>query len=81
MSKIVRSRVHNAYLDMARVYTWSEPFTATGRVAVREPNLQAVARDFEVALEPPLTLSARRAFVPFSGIVIALLVIELFSFR
>ncbi|KAG0422832.1 hypothetical protein HPB47_001354, partial [Ixodes persulcatus] len=62
-----RSGVPCPELGMVRVHPRSEPHSATGRVSLREPNLQAVARDFEVALDPPVTLSPRRAFVPFQG--------------
>ncbi|KAH8407953.1 hypothetical protein KR222_005001, partial [Zaprionus bogoriensis] len=52
-----------------RVHGQSITHTATGRISMVEPNLQNVAKDFDIELpaskqEPKLTISCRSAFAP-----------------
>ncbi|KAK7072181.1 hypothetical protein SK128_021895, partial [Halocaridina rubra] len=43
-------RVHNKRLAMERIHPSTHIFTATGRVTMHEPNLQAVPRDFNIQI-------------------------------
>lgn len=67
LNPILRNKTFNQQLSMYRIYTTSDTFTATGRVTMHEPNLQAVARDFEAGMNDPRTLCLRDAFIPFAG--------------
>ncbi|EDW83667.2 uncharacterized protein Dwil_GK13557 [Drosophila willistoni] len=48
-----------------RVYGQSLSYTATGRISMSEPNLQNVAKDFEINLDSDkVNISCRSAFLP-----------------
>lgn len=55
---------------LSRIRPWSQPWTATGRVMVTEPNLQGIFKSFTVCTESPVSISVRAAFRPFPGAVL-----------
>ncbi|EDV94624.1 DNA polymerase theta [Drosophila grimshawi] len=51
-----------------RVHGQSITYTATGRISMSEPNLQNVAKDFEIQLgAEKINISCRSAFAPMDG--------------
>ncbi|OQR69619.1 DNA polymerase theta-like [Tropilaelaps mercedesae] len=67
MFPVLRAKQFHSGLNQHRIYSTSSPYTATGRMASNEPNLQSMARNFRSAGEEILI---RRGFVPMSGSVI-----------
>ncbi len=45
-----RAKVHHRLLNMDRIYTSCQTHTVTGRVALHEPNIQSIPRDFEISV-------------------------------
>ncbi|XP_064489901.1 DNA polymerase theta-like isoform X2 [Ornithodoros turicata] len=70
LNPVLRNKAFSEPLSMYRVYTTSNTFVATGRVSLHEPNLQAIARDFEASMDAPTILCLRDAFIPFAGSVL-----------
>ncbi|XP_022657138.1 DNA polymerase theta-like isoform X3 [Varroa destructor] len=69
MFPVLRAKVYHSGLGQHRIYTSSSPYTATGRMALNEPNLQSMARNFNSAGEEILI---RRGFIPMpEGIILS----------
>ena len=49
-----KAKTHHPGLDMDRIYTSCHTHTATGRVTLREPNIQNIPRDFEISITKSL---------------------------
>ncbi|XP_018493658.1 DNA polymerase theta [Galendromus occidentalis] len=67
MYPILRAKSFHSELKQHRIYTRSTPYTMTGRMALEDPNLQSMARNFRSADHDILI---RKAFVPMPGAVI-----------
>ena len=45
-----REKIYMQHLNMFRIHSVVETYTATGRVTMREPNLQNIPKDFDIQL-------------------------------
>lgn len=48
--QLQKVKVHNNKTDMYRIFCETQVHTATGRISMTEPNLQAIPKDFDISL-------------------------------